>query len=97
MLFHVEQFRTRVFGMKPFQLTQEFLGSFIGCRRGDHLDLDHLIAARASFRRFNTLSTEAEFLAVVGPGGNLEDRATVEGGHFHACAEGRLSQGNRED
>src|SRR5262249_18461080 len=79
--------RSRIFRMQLCQLPQNLLGPLILYFGRDQTDLDDLIAVHTLARVKHSFFPQAELLAVMRARGDLEQRASIDGGNFDLRAQ----------
>src|ERR1700686_4181720 len=79
----VPQFGPRVFGMKFGELAEEILGLLVRYFGSLDCDLDNLVAALVLACVEDSLFAHAEFLTILGPRRDLENRLSFDGGNLN--------------
>ena len=89
------QFHPWVFRIQPSQFAQNFFGPFIRNLRDHHLHFHKLISARIAAQRGRAFPAQAQFLAALRSGRNLDGGDADESRHFHLRPQGRLGDRDR--
>src|ERR1035438_7170001 len=86
----------RILRIQLCQLAQNFLGALVADVGSHDLDLDDLVAAHAFLhRRGNTFLAQAKLLSTLRARRNLQQRASIDGGHFDLATQSRFAERHR--